>query len=200
MNLYSWKQGIALSCLAFGLSTSGSLSAQQALPEYDLLLSNGHVLDDKNRVDAIMDVAIKDGRVAKVAVHIPATDALKTIDVKGFYVTPGLIDLHVHVYAGTGERNSYAGDNSVPPDGFTFRVGVTTVVDAGCSGWRNFEDFKNRIIDRSKTRVFAMLNIVGSGMRGGKYEQNTADMDGVATAAMALKYPNTIVGIKTAHF
>ncbi len=90
--------------------------------------------------------------------------------------------------------------NSVPPDGFTFRVGVTTVVDAGCSGWRNFQDFKDRIIDRSKTRVFAMLNIVGAGMRGGRYEQNTADMDGFATAAMALKYPQTIVGIKTAHY
>jgi dihydroorotase len=115
-------------------------------------------------------------------------------------VAPGLIDIHVHVYAGTGERNSYAGDLAVPPDGFTFRTGVTTVVDAGCSGWRNFEDFKQRIIDRSKTRVFALLNIVGSGMRGPKFEQNAADMDGEATAAMALKYPQTIVGIKTAHF
>ena len=172
----------------------------ESRPAYDLLLQGGHVLDDKNHIDAIMDVAIKDGKIAKVAGHIPSADALKTIDVKGLYVTPGLIDIHVHVYAGTGERNSYAGDNSVPPDGFTFRVGVTTVVDAGCSGWRNFEDFKQRIIDRSKTRVFALLNIVGSGMRGPKYEDNTADMDGEATAAMALKYPETVVGIKTAHF
>src|SRR3984957_6898268 len=200
MKLYFWKQGIAFFCLALTLTTSESLSAQQALPAYDLLLSNGHVLDDKNHINAIMDVEIKDGRVAKVAAHISPADALKNIDVKGLYVTPGLIDLHVHVYAGTGERNSYAGDNSVPPDGFTFRVGVTTVVDAGCSGWRNFEDFKDRIIDRSKTRVFAMLNIVGAGMRGDKYEQNTADMDGKATAAMALTYPQTTVGIKTAHF
>jgi dihydroorotase len=147
-----------------------------------------------------MDVAIKDGKIAKVAANIAPSDALRTVDAKGLYVAPGLIDIHVHVYAGTGERNSYAGDLAVPPDGFTFRTGVTTVVDAGCSGWRNFEDFKQRIIDRSKTRVFALLNIVGSGMRGPKYEQNTADMDGEATAAMALKYPQTIVGIKTAHF
>jgi dihydroorotase len=182
------------------LLTGSSIFAQSALPAYDLLLRGGPVLDDKNHIDALMDVAIKDGKVAKVAAHISPTDALKTVDVKGLYVTPGLIDLHVHVYAGTGERNSYAGDNSLPPDGFTFRVGVTTVVDAGCSGWRNFEDFKDRIIDRSKTRVFAMLNIVGSGMRGNQYEQNTNDMDGEATATMALKYPQTIVGIKTAHF
>src|SRR6185369_5830956 len=136
----------------------------------------------------------------KVAQHIPAFDALKAIDVKGLYVTPGLIDLHVHVYTGTGERNSYAGDNSVPPDGFTFRVGVTTVVDAGCAGWRNFEDFKERIIDRSKTRVLALLNIVGNGMRGGKFENELADMDPAPTAAMGKKYPNVVVGVKTAHY
>ncbi len=167
---------------------------------YDLLLQNGHVLDDRNHIDKVIDVAIKDGRIAKVAEHIAPSDALKTISVQGLYVTPGLIDIHVHVYNGTGERNSYAGDLSVPPDGFTFRSGVTTVVDAGCSGWRNFEDFKQRIIDRSKTRVLAMLNIVGAGMRGPQYEQNMADMDGEATAAIALKYPQVIVGIKTAHF
>ncbi len=172
----------------------------QTAPAFDLVLQHGHVVDDKNHIDQVMDVAIKDGKIARVAEHISSADALKTVDVTGLYVTPGLIDIHVHVYNGTGERNSYAGDESVPPDGFTFRVGVTTVADAGCSGWKNFEDFKQRIIDRSKTRVFAFINIVGSGMRGPLYEQNTADMDGKATAAMALKYPQTIVGIKTAHF
>lgn len=119
---------------------------------------------------------------------------------RGVVVAPGLIDLHTHNYTGTGEKNSYAGDLSVRPDGFTFRTGVTTVIDAGCAGWRNFEDFKDRIIDRSKTRILAMLNIVGSGMRGGKYESNTFDMDGEATAKMALRYPGLIVGIKSAHF
>src|SRR6202789_3754494 len=187
-------------CIALALATVISVFAQPAAPTYDLLLRGGHVLDDKNHIDGVMDVAIKDGKIASVAAHIPSDAALKTIDVKGLYVTPGLVAIHVHVCAGTGERNSYAGDLSVPPDGFTFRVGVTTVVDAGCSGWRKFEDFKDRIIDRSKNRVFAMLNIVGSGMRGGRYENSLADMDGVATAAMALKYPQTIVGIKTAHF
>src|ERR1700735_2803860 len=189
-----------LAVAAHAQNSSPSSQSTASAPIYDLLLQGGHVLDDKNHIDAIMDVALRNGKVAKVAEHIPASDALKAIDVKGLYVTPGLIDIHVHVYAGTGERGSYAGDNSVPPDGFTFRVGVTTVVDAGCSGWRNFEDFKDRIIDRSKTRVLAMLNIVGSGMRGANYEQNTSDMDGEATAKMALKYPETIVGIKTAHF
>src|ERR1700730_12978897 len=194
------KKTIVHCCAALSLLAASDVIAQTPLPAYDLLLHEGHVIDAKNHIDSLMDVAIKAGKIAKVATHIASTDALKTIDAKGLYVTPGLIDMHVHVYNGTGERGSYAGDLSVPPDGFTFRVGVTTVVDAGCSGWKNFEDFKQRIIDRSKTRVLAMLNIVGSGMRGDKYEQNMADMDGAATAQMALKYPGTVVGIKTAHF
>lgn len=168
--------------------------------QYDMILQGGHVLDAKNHVDMIEDIAVKDGIIAKVAPHIDSKEAVKTIDVKGLYVTPGLVDIHVHVYAGTGERNSYAGDLSVYPDGFTFRSGVTTVVDAGCSGWRNFEDFKQRIIDRAMTRVLVDLNIVGAGMRGDKYEQNLNDMDGQATGEMALKYPGLIVGIKSAHF
>lgn len=186
----------AVSIFGLVLLVPGSARAQ----EYDMILQGGHVLDAKNHVDAVEDIAVKDGLIAEVAPHIDSAKAVKTIDVKGFYVTPGLVDIHVHVYAGTGERGSYAGDNSVYPDGFTFRVGVTTVVDAGGSGWRNFEDFKQRIIDRSQTRVLADLNIVGSGMRGPKYEDNLDDMDGEATAKMAVKYPGVIVGIKSAHF
>src|SRR5205085_4458915 len=111
------------------------------------------------------------------------------------------IDPHVHIYAGAGERNSYAGgDRSVYPDGFTFRCGVTAVADAGCAGWRNFEDFKTRVVDRARTRVFAFLNIVGEGMRGGRFEQNLEDMQARATADMALRHPRLIVGVKTAHY
>ena len=187
---------LAIVAIGVVLLCAGSASAQ----DYDMILQGGHVLDAKNHVDAVEDVAVKDGLIAEVGPHIDPTKAVKTIDVKGFYVTPGLVDIHVHVYAGTGEKDSYAGDNSVYPDGFTLRVGVTTVVDAGGSGWRNFEDFKQRIIDRSKTRVLADLNIVGSGMRGPQYEDNLDDMDGEATGKMALKYPGVIVGIKSAHF
>jgi len=171
-----------------------------AQPEYDLLLKGGHVIDGKNRISARRDVAMKGGRIAAVAANIPASAALKTVDVSGLYVTPGLIDIHTHVYAGTGERNSYAGDNSVYPDGFTLRVGVTTVVDVGGAGWRNFEDFKDRVIDRSRTRVLAMINIVGNGMRGGKWEQDLSDMEVKPTADMALKYKGLIVGVKSAHY
>jgi dihydroorotase len=171
-----------------------------AQPKYDLLLQGGHVIDAKNGVSAVRDVAIKSGRVAAVAAHLDAQDALKTVNVAGLYVTPGLVDIHAHVYTGTGERGSYAGDNSLYPDGYTFRVGVTTVADAGCAGWRNFDDFKDRVIDRSKTRVLVFLNIVGNGMRGPKYEDNLADMAAEPAAEMAKKHPGLIVGIKTAHY
>ncbi|HEY2017555.1 MAG TPA: amidohydrolase/deacetylase family metallohydrolase, partial [Bryobacteraceae bacterium] len=167
---------------------------------YDLLLAGGHVIDAKNNISAVRDVAIKDGVVAAVAAHIDPSTALKVVNVAGLYVTPGLVDMHVHVYAGTGERNSYAGDNSLYPDGYMFRVGVTTVADAGCSGWRNFEDFKARVIDRAKTRVLVFLNIVGNGMRGGKYENDQSDMEAAPAAEMAKKYKNIIIGIKTAHY
>jgi dihydroorotase len=177
----------------------GTASAQP-LPTYDLLLRGGHVIDAKNHIDAVMDVAIKDGHIAKVAPGLNPADAIKAIDVRGLYVTPGLIDLHTHTYFSTNEHDAYTGDLSVAPDGFTFRSGVTTVVDAGCSGWRNFEDFKSGVIDRAKTRILVMLNIVGKGMGSGKTQQDTSDMDGEATARMALRYPSVVVGIKTAHF
>ena len=165
-------------------------------PKYDLLLRGGHVVDARNKISAVRDVAISNGKIAAVEAKLNPADALKTVDVRGLYVAPGLVDIHTHTYTGTGERSSYAGDNSVPPDGFTFRVGVTTVADAGCAGWRNFEDFKQRIIDRSQTRVVAFLNIVGAGMRGGKFENDLNDMQAKPTADMAQKYRGVIVGVK----
>jgi dihydroorotase len=168
--------------------------------QYDLLLKGGHVIDARNGISATRDVAIQGGRIAAVENDIPASKAAKVVDVSGLYVTPGLIDIHVHVYAGTGHRGGYNGDNSVYPDGFTFRSGVTTVVDAGSSGWTQFADFKDRVIDRSQTRVLAFLNIVGHSMAGGRVEQDPSDMDPAVTAAVALKYKGTIVGIKTAHY
>jgi len=183
------------------LATAVVACAQTApQPLYDLLLQGGHVIDAKNGISAVRDVAIKDGVIAAVAARVDPSTAFKVVNVSGLYVTPGLVDIHAHVYAGTGERGSYAGDLSLYPDGFTFRSGVTTVADAGCSGWRNFEDFKNRVIDRSKTRVLVFLNIVGNGMRGGKYENDLTDMEAAPAAEMALRHKGLIVGIKTAHY
>ena len=185
-------------CLALLLLGFGGPAAAE--PKYDLLLRGGHVIDPRNGLSAVRDLAIAAGKVAAVAPRIDPTEAFKTVDVSGLYVTPGLIDIHVHVFAGTGEKDSYAGDNSVYPDGFTLRAGVTTVADAGCAGWRNFEEFRQHVIERSRTRVLAFLNIVGNGMRGGAYEQNLGDMEAAPTAEMALHHTGLIVGVKTAHY
>lgn len=166
----------------------------------DVLIKNGHVIDPKNNIDAIMDVAIIGNKISEVAAKI-SKPALKTIDATGLYVVPGLIDIHGHHYFGT-EPDKYLSDSyaALPPDGFTFRAGVTTVVDAGGAGWRNFLDFKNQAFANSKTRMFAFLNIVGAGMSGGATEQNLADMDPKLTAMVAKQYPDLIVGIKLAHY
>jgi dihydroorotase len=171
-----------------------------AQPRYDLVLKGGHVIDAKNRINAVRDVAIANGRIAAVAENIPASDARRTVDARSLYVTPGLIDIHTHVFAATMDRE-YTGEFAVRPDGFTFRNGVTTVVDAGSSGWRNFEQFKRLVIDRAQTRVFAMLNIVGKGMAGRTdVEQDVSDMDAERTAAMAKSHSDVVVGIKIAHY
>ncbi|MGN6248569.1 MAG: amidohydrolase/deacetylase family metallohydrolase [Ginsengibacter sp.] len=170
--------------------------------QIDILLKGGHVIDPKNRIDSKMDVAIASGSILEVAPHISGKNAKKIIDVSGLYVTPGIIDMHVHAFWGTDPDAYIAnGHTALPPDGFTFRAGVTTVVDAGSSGWRNFPQFKSQTIDRSKTRVLAFLNIVGNGMVSRYKEQDVTDMNPVMTAYMIKKlYPEIIIGIKTAHY
>ena len=140
-----------------------------------------------------------EGKVALVAKNINANLADNIIDAKGLYVTPGFIDLHVHTFWGHAGSDYKNGPAGLPPDGFTFRSGVTSVVDAGSSGWRDFELFKQQTIDASQTRVLAMLNIVGTGMNGAG-ENNIEEMDPEKAAEMVKKYPENIVGIKLAHF
>jgi dihydroorotase len=181
----------------FLLSVLASPALSQS--KYDLLLKNGHVIDPKNNINEVRDVAITGGQIAAVEKNIAPATAAKVVDARGLYITPGLIDIHVHVYAGTGGK-SYTGDLSVYPDPHSFRACTTTMADAGTSGWRNFEDFKGRVIDRAKTRVFAFLNIVGHGMSGGQFEQNTEDMVAQPAVEMAKKHPEIIVGFKTAHY
>jgi dihydroorotase len=168
---------------------------------YDLVLRGGRLLDPHNGIDEVMDVAVADGAIAAVAEGIDATQAKIVVDARGLMVVPGLVDLHAHVFFGTEPNADYSGGyNALPPDGFTFRSCVTTVVDTGGSGWRNFPQFKDQVIDRAETRVLALLNIVGSGMKGGPVEQNLSDMDAKLTAQRAAEFPGVVVGVKVAHF
>jgi len=189
---------VAVSMLLVSGSQAAGTAAQGA-PVYDLLLDGGHVIDPKNGISGERDVAVDDGKIAEVAETIDPALAEKTVDVSGNYVTPGLIDLHTHLFVGPEEAYA-AGVHSVAPDEFTFRAGVTTAVDTGSAGWQNFDDFKERVIDQSQTRVLAFLNIVGKGMAGGDFEQDLGDMKARQAAKVALEYPDLIVGIKTAHY
>jgi dihydroorotase len=167
---------------------------------YSIVIKDGHLIDPKNNIDQVMDVAINDGKIVLVAKNIDTKNAIQVVIAKDMYVTPGLIDMHTHVFWGVEPDHQYENGNlAIQPDGFTFRSGVTTIVDAGSSGWRTFPTFKTQTIDQSKTRVLAFLNIVGEGMREG-IEQNTNDMDPKMTALVARKYKDLIVGIKLAHF
>jgi dihydroorotase len=173
--------------------------ASSAQPIYDLVLKGGHVIDPKNKINSVADVAVAAGKIARVAANIPESEARKLVNVAGLYVTPGLIDIHVHVYSRNVVDTGPNAALSVQPDAFSFRSGVTTMVDAGTSGWRDFPDFRDRIISRSKTRVLAMLNIVGAGMQGGN-ENDPADMDAEAAARAAKANADVVVGFKSAHY
>jgi dihydroorotase len=175
------------------------ISAEAA--EYDLLIKGGHLIDPKNQSNGPADVAVREGKIAHIAANIDPSQAQEIVDAAGLYVVPGLIDLHTHVFFGTAEDSAYSnGFSAVPPDGFTFRSGVTTVVDAGGAGWKDFLQFKRQTIDHSQTRVLAFINIVGSGMKGGPIEQNLNDMDPRLTALRAEEFPGLIVGVKVAHY
>jgi dihydroorotase len=177
------------------LAMAASLAAQ---PTYDLLLKGGHVIDPKNRINAVRDVAVADGRIARVEANIPPAQARRVVDVAGLIVTPGLIDIHVHVYP-RPENKAVTADSNVQADAHSFRSGVTTVVDAGTSGWRNFPDFRARVIEKARTRVLALLNISGTGMGIGK-EDELAELDAAAAAKTANANRDVIVGFKSAHF
>lgn len=161
---------------------------------YDLLVKNGHLIDPLNRIDGKRDVAIAGGKVAAVEPDIDPALAQKVVDATGLYVTPGIIDIHVHVYH-TREPEGL----SVMADSHSFRSGVTTMVDTGTAGARHFLHFKRTVIDMVKTRVFAYINIVDLGMQG-EYEQDIRTMDPEFAASIVLAYPDVCVGIKTAHY
>ena len=176
--------------------------------EIDILVKNGHVFDPKNNIDGIMDVAIADGKIAEVAKDIGEGTAKKIIDATGLYVCPGLIDIHTHVFVGPRAGKFADGVNSVSPDDFGPKAGITTVVDAGTSGWRNFPQFKEQVIDQSKTRVLAFLNIAADGISGTETtltkieaaEHDLNEMDVQKTEEMIREYPEIIVGVKIGHF
>lgn len=160
----------------------------------DLILRGGHVIDPLNGHDGPLDVAIAGGKIAAVGRGLSTEGAARVLDLDGLYVTPGIIDMHAHVCS--SHRRSRL---SLDPIVHTFSSGVTTVVDAGTAGWKDFDEYKTQVIDRAKIRVLTYVNIVGAGM-GGEWEHEADEMRPALAAAIAREYTDVVVGIKTAHY
>jgi dihydroorotase len=172
---------------------------------YDLLLKGGHVIDPANHMDRKMDVAIAGGKVAAVEPDIAPAKAGKVVNVSGLFVTPGLVDIHVHIGYGGAPDDWYSPSarTHTPPFGvpadLMLTSGVTTVVDTGSAGAETFLRQKQMVMDHSEIRVLAFLNIVPNGMNG-DLEQTVDQMDPQRCAEMIEKHRDVIVGVKTAHY
>ena len=159
--------------------------------KYDLLIQGGTLVDPAQGVNAVRDVVFVDGEVTDVGENLAATEAREVIDASGRYVTPGLIDVHVHVFPGV----SFLG---VEPDPTCLARGVTTVVDAGSAGADTFPGFRKYVIEVSQTRILAQLNISSQGMLSrhvGEFAlPEYADVD--ACCRMIEQHRDLILGVK----
>jgi len=156
---------------------------------HDLLIKGGRVIDPAQNIDDKLDTAISEGKIAKVAKDIPAQESEKVIDATGKIVTPGLIDLHCHVYDSIFK---YA----VEPDTAGVRQGVTTVVDAGSAGQANFGGFPKYVIPSSRTTVFCFLHLGSLGLSIMPELRDWEEIDLDATAATIESNRDVIKGVK----
>jgi dihydroorotase len=186
MQLHSRRR--FLSRLAVGPSlvctlTQDLLRAQTSNAPYDLLVRGGRVIDPSQRLSEERDVAISGKRIARVAGKIPETEARHVLDARGKIVTPGLIDIHVHVYDGVAPLG-------IPADPNCIAKGVTTVVDAGSAGAHTFPGLRKYVINVADTRVYALLNISVVG-------QSTLSTDNPHGELLDLRYANPKLAIRT---
>jgi len=203
--MQSWMKILSAVIAAFLIVFGTPVVMTAQVPRYDLLLKGGHVIDPANHIDELRDVAVFQGKIAAVEKNIPPEQAGKVVDVSTLYVTPGLIDIHYHVGHGGAPLNWFAPEaraHALPlgiPADLALESGVTTIVDAGTAGAETFLLEKEEVVDKAKVRVLAFLNIVANGMSGG-LEQSLDGMDSKLCAATIKKYPDLIVGVKTAHY
>ena len=156
---------------------------------YDLLLKGGNVIDPSHDLRGALDVAVEDGKIARVAANIAVTEARRVVDIRGKTVTPGLIDLHTHVFDGVAA-------NGVHPDIAGVHAGVTTVVDAGSSGCATFSAFPRHILPRCETEVIPLLHICQTGLATNPDIIAESSIDLESTLRVAREHRGLIKGIK----
>src|ERR1700682_3307317 len=162
-----------------------------AAQDCDLLIKGGTVIDPAQKLHASLDVAVKDGKILELSPHIAAGRALRVVSAKGKIVTPGLIDIHVHIFEGVGPTGLNA-------DQYCLGRGVTTAVDAGSTGYADIAGFRQYVIKPSATRIYALVDIGARGTLLGLIG-NYANLDWVnaqLTARAAETNKPDVVGIK----
>lgn len=170
------------------------------MPEYDFILKGGHILDPKNGIDAKRDLAVRGGRIAAVEENLSGSSAERVYSAEGLFVTPGLIDAHVHCYHSSGIPRAWAGDLSLQPDYHSFRMGATTWIDTGSAGSYQMRHFKATVIDRSQTRILAYMNIADYGMTSLLAEQFPERNDRESLLSCYEELKDHLVGLKVAHY
>jgi dihydroorotase len=162
---------------------------------YDLILRGGRVIDPSQKLDAVTDVAFSAGKVARVGAKLEAGSSTDVRDISGQIVTPGLIDLHTHVYWGGTSLG-------IDAEEFCRTSGVTTAIDTGSAGPGNFAGFRKHVIDPSKVRILAYLHVSHAGIYAfsdrvmvGESEELRL-MDPVSAVEVANANRDVVVGIK----
>jgi dihydroorotase len=159
------------------------------VPRYDLVVKGGTVIDPSQGIAGVRDIGILDGRVARVADGIPDELAGTVVDARGKLVTPGLIDVHVHVYEGVARYG-------IDPDLVGVAKGVTILVDGGSAGAITFPGFRRHVVEPARTRVYALLNIAESGMVVANETADLSGLDADAAARTIIDNRDVIVGLK----
>ena len=155
----------------------------RSMPRYDLIVKGGRLIDPAQSISAARDIAISGTKIARVASDIPVSEARHILDAKGKIVTPGLIDVHTHVYDGVAPLG-------IPADPNCIAKGVTTALDAGSAGAHTFPGLRKYVINVVDTRVYALLNISVVG-------QSTLSDDNPFGELLDLRYANPKLTIRT---
>jgi len=161
---------------------------------YDLVITGGRVIDPANNVDANLDIAVSNGKIAAVEANIDKTSTKRVVDANGLVVTPGLIDLHTH--AAGGIRKPINDDFMVDPDTAGVSAGVTTILDAGSIGALNSGGLVNYLAPNAKTRLLALLNIGKMGVANLPEVKSSSDIDHASSVQVIRSAPSIIKGVK----